>query len=1125
MTSRFRAGDLGGNMSQAQPGRTCRAGSDEHRSFGRRGQRPRARLFLAAGVAAGLALPLPVLAQDEDIGEIVVTGLKRRDAVLKEIPVAIEAVTAEDLQRKGITDIARLAEQSASIKFDQGSSRSDTRLSIRGLSPTRGRQNAAILVDGIDISSEAVSNSGGSILLNQRLLSPQSIEIVKGPQSALYGRSAFNGAINFITKDPPEEWSGQTGVDANAEDQYTVTGEFGGPIFGEALGIFVNGAWWDEDGFYDNSITGENIGQDEGYGFSVKTRSEFGDGFSIELRGSYEHYEQGQSPEAYLGFNTVRIQPEGAFAPNTDPDIPPGPPGDPVPKALFCLNDNLNAITPNSPIEQQLQNQALIDRYIRQSLDPNNPAIGDGPHCQRRVVGFAGEVPDSDQLKAQLATNPFTPGLDYPGVDGDTIRLTAVLDWELEKGGFTWSLGYTHDDNNEQIDFSRFAIRNPDNPYLDDNVNIFQSNNDKFTRQFTQELRYATKFDGPVNMTIGANYWEEDVSNKSRSLTMQAGASYCFYSVDTLDTAPGTNPFNPGCPGYTELPVQQIVGKPVRDADGNLIAGIEFADPNETAVWNGIEQYTRDSPVDRNTDHYSIYGLLDIEFTENTTLTLEGRWNHEELEVLGPVFWNTLATGGPGSWSICGVPGRPCQFGDYDPPLTGLDYLRRAPGTVTGGFGADPGGPFWNLNNFMDTFDVFQGVFRTGVPGVIGTKNANLFQVFDPIVSPNGVLNPQCVNDPNLLAYEAAVDAAIAAAEPGQAEDPRFDLFNPFCQGKLERTDDWFSPKITLSHNVTEDALVYGSWAHSEKPGGYALFTVGASGLRADLSEYRPEKMDTWELGIKTTTLDGALYLEGALYFNDYTDKQVIVQGLGPDGRSVSKIDNAPAEVLGAEFTAQWRPETTFLGGNWTIAGSYLYTDGEYKDYVDIATSENNIALAGNCDPATLEEFIIVQDPLTGQGTAEVISRAACAISFDGNKLERAPEHSLVGTVNYTVPIGDTLEGMVELGGQWKSKQYVEYTNESWIDSYQNFDLRAGVRGERWEVIGYVENLLDDDAVRSASSQPGLGCCFMLGVAVDLSGELSSIGSTAEVPNARAAFLTPPRVFGLRANYRFGGQQ
>ena len=1072
-------------------------------------------LALATAVALPLALPATAFAQIE---EIVVTARKKEEN-LKDVPVAIEAISDDVIQRKGLSDIARLSETSASLKFDQGSSRQDTRLAIRGLSPTRGRQNAAILVDGIDISSEAVSTSGGSILVNQRLLAVQRVDIVKGPQSALWGRSAFNGAVNFVTKDPPAEWSGSVAGDANAEDQYMASGDIGGPIFGEKLGVMANGSWWNKDGFYDNSLTGQNIGEDDGYGFSLKAKSDFGNGLTIEARGSYEHYKQGQAPEAFIGANAVLVEPAGAFTPNPDtvgnPGLPPGQVGhipegtpglrypyqpgapdvvgDDQPSTLFCLNDNLNERVPNSAVEQQLLNQTLIDRYKRVSFDPNNPAIGDGPHCQHLVPIFAGKVPDGNQLTPELGTNPFTPGQDYTGIDGDTVRFSLIAEWELEKGTLTSLAGYTDDDNSESVDFSRYALLNPSSIYRDDNVNLFQSNSSKTTTQFQEDLRYTTNFDGPINITLGGTYWKEDVKSKSRSLTIQSNGSYCFYAVNNLDQ-PNASVFGDlSCPGYTELPVQQFVGP----------GGISFADPNETAVYNGIQDYTRDSPIDRYTTHRSIYGLIDIKLTDATTLTLEGRDSHEELTVKGPVFYSTTATGGPGSWSICGVPGRPCTASGYGDPQDPLSFLRREslPDLWNGG-------PFWNLTSFQSTYDVWQGIWRQTVnpsatnPGhVIGTKNTALFD------SVGGVLNPLCANDPAFQAREAAVDAEIAAAqaEGRTAQDPDFDLFNPFCKGELKRTDDWFAPKITLSHKFGENTLVYGYWAHSEKPGGYALFTVGASGLRADLAGFDPEQMDTWELGTKTTVFGGTVYLEGAVFYNDYTDKQVLVQGLGPDGRSVSKIDNAPAQLIGAEFSAQWQPETEFLGGNWSLIGSYLYVDGEYKDYVDVATSENNIALAGNCEPATLNETIVVNDPLTGQGSSQQLYRAACAISFDGNKFERAPQHNFVGDIKYTVPIGDTLEVYTELNGAYKSKQYIEYTNENWLGAYWNFDLRMGLHSDRWEVTGYVENLLDDDSIHSASNQPGLGCCFALGVSVDTL--RSSWAASVRLPRCQAHAL------------------
>jgi outer membrane receptor protein involved in Fe transport len=143
-------------------------------------------------------------APEAGIDELVVTA-RRRAETLQTVPLAVTAITAEQIAREGIKDVTNLIDSDPSLNFDQGIAPYDTRIVIRGLSPTRGRPNVASLVDGIDVSSEAIGVAGGSLLINPRLIDIARVEIVKGPQSALYGRSAFAGAINYITQDPERE--------------------------------------------------------------------------------------------------------------------------------------------------------------------------------------------------------------------------------------------------------------------------------------------------------------------------------------------------------------------------------------------------------------------------------------------------------------------------------------------------------------------------------------------------------------------------------------------------------------------------------------------------------------------------------------------------------------------------------------------------------------------------------------------------------------------------------------------------------------------------------------------------------------------------------------------------------
>ncbi len=1009
-----------------------------------------------------VGLPRPGWAQIE---EITVTA-RRREESLQDVPIAVEVVTSEVLERKGLRDIADILQQSASLNFDQGAVSSDTRITVRGLSPSRGRQNVAILVDGIDVSSESISSSGGSILVNQRLIDIERVEILKGPQIALYGRSAFNGVIQYVTKDPSDQFTTELSADANAENQYSMTAAFSGPIFGEKLGYRVNAAYWDEPGYYTNSITGEEIGGDEGYGLSLTTKSLFGERFSIKARAEFTHSESQPAAEAFIPFNSVLPIADSAFEGDVDAENPEDLP------VFFCLPEQIAAESNPDLFGDVFLNEALQARYARLSRDPANPVPGDGPHCQRSVPYATGRVPDKDELTVALSTNPLgSPGEDFEGVDHDTLRLSLTAEWDVGPGTLTSWTGYTHDDSTESLDQGKYAFlatpgtygRIDPTPFLDANTSTFLFDNDKETQQFSQELRYATNLDGPVNATFGGVWWQEEVDNASRGNPIQAASSYCFY---TLQGGPFEEFFGfPGCEGFTELPVLPF-----------LAGGFDFGDGTP---YNGISEFRRPSPADRDTDHWSVYGELDIRLSSTVSLILEGRYSHEDIEVFGPVFLDPGATGGPGGFSVCGVPLTPCDEA----------FL----------FG--PTGPFASQAAFEAFYDKWDPL------ALFDDDNPSLGTYADNIRAP-------CDKDPATLARVAEAEAA--------GEDPYFDLFNPYCVSSEKRTDKWFSPKITLNWQPTDNLLLYTYWAHAEKPGGFSTLTIGSSGLNRSLSEFDPEKMDVYEVGGNASLLDQTLRLSGAVFFNDFTDKQFLRQALGADGRPVSFIANAQGtELWGAEIEALWQPVSPFLGGNWTLRGAYTYIDGEYTDLTDNATSENNVATAGNCE----KSFIEVNTGIDGDDPddePDIVRRASCKISWSGNTLEDAPEHAFTGTVAYARPFTQAVDFFVAADVQWTDDRFIEFSNESYVDAYWNTDLQLGFQGERWEILGYVTNLFDDDTVRSASSGPGLSCCFTLGVAVDLSGQAFG-GSTAEVPIPKAAFLPPPRVVGMRFRWRFGG--
>ena len=134
------------------------------------------------------------------IEEITVTARKKEEN-LQDVAISVNAISSEMIERLGIKDLNDVTKMDPSLTFDRGFAPDDIRIAIRGIVNNRGRPVVATVVDGVDISSETLSTAGSSSLISPRIIDVERIEVVKGPQIALYGRTAFAGAIQYVTKD------------------------------------------------------------------------------------------------------------------------------------------------------------------------------------------------------------------------------------------------------------------------------------------------------------------------------------------------------------------------------------------------------------------------------------------------------------------------------------------------------------------------------------------------------------------------------------------------------------------------------------------------------------------------------------------------------------------------------------------------------------------------------------------------------------------------------------------------------------------------------------------------------------------------------------------------------------
>ncbi len=952
----------------------------------------------------------PVVAASQ-IAEIVVTTRKKEER-LQDVPIAVTAITADQIARQGVADLGDVVKASPSVQFDRSFGPSDTRITIRGLSNTRGRSNVAFLVDNIDVTTENLIVAGSGLLANRRLLTDvERIEIVKGPQSALYGRAAFAGAINYITKEPGDAFEGNTRVDFADDGFQQVDGAFGGPVT-DAIGMRVTGFWYNQDGHYVNMMSGDDVGGSDGSGAALTTVVRPNDITKIKLRAEYSQEDYDPLPNIRVGggwqdFPGARLYeyPE-AMLQNARNRV--GTPS---------LVD-INALGASGSTEST----GFLDfnQYCPERL--KDPGKGPGL-CLPSSFG------DVDGAVVKHSENPLT-GQDFDGTDLETFRLSSIVSFDMDGGTLTSYTGWTNFDADDAYDQDwqaegldyRYtppggtpadypATPSPGfyNGRIADQLTASQiANTTSEVDQFSQELRFASRLDGPLQYTVGGLFWDE-----TRSLYDRNAIIACM----PLDKV-GVLSVNPD--GSFNFPEFFFQANPSQgNTTGSVCDGGTF-NGNPTVI--GWQEYYRQQQPQAptywraDTRHWSFYGKLEWAIADDWTFEFEERFVSERFRLLKP------------NQSTCTTLGYISVIGSS---------LRQE----------RPGDPFDAVCPWQEITDPGAG-YNDGI----------------------------ITNADSIRTLEASTSSH----------------FN--------------TPKATLNWKAAPDSLVFFSWARAQKPGGINTLTGGGSPVTRKDESFEPEKLEAWELGTKNMfDVGGSLLANVTLFFQDYTDKQTNTQVIDASGVAAPKVLNASgAEIWGAEFEFTWQPD---LIEGLVLDAAYTYLDAEYTEFIDDVTSVQRMAYLGDCT--------LVYKGANGVELSAGdpgITSAFCRADLSGNKLERTPEHAVALSASYTRPLLDTgLDLLLQTNANWTDDRYSDQDNGAYFESYWLVDLRAGLTGPRYEILAYVDNVFDDDTIRSGGSGPDFGrqvaeTAFTAGLGV------SHFFGT----------LPDPRIFGVRATYRFG---
>ena len=270
------------------------------------------------GIIAAI-LVAPVAAQDEGsnfLEEIVVTASKRQ-TTLQDTPIAVSVVSASDLKESQVQDIKDLQFLVPSLRVTQLQSSGNTNFLIRGFG--NGANNAGI-EPSVGVFIDGVYRSRTASALSD-LPNLERIEVLRGPQSTLFGKNASAGVISIVTAKPGmDETTGSAQLTVGEFSQVSVKADINGPL-SDTVGFSLSGSYSERDGYYDNLAGGDALNELNRYGLRGQLLFLPSDALEIRVIADYDNFD-----EACCGVANLRNGPTGgliqAIGGNLVPDAP-----------------------------------------------------------------------------------------------------------------------------------------------------------------------------------------------------------------------------------------------------------------------------------------------------------------------------------------------------------------------------------------------------------------------------------------------------------------------------------------------------------------------------------------------------------------------------------------------------------------------------------------------------------------------------------------------------------------------------------------------------------------------------------------------------------------------------------
>ena len=434
-----------------------------------------ALMFVSSAVSAAQGTA-PEADRVGALEEVTVTARKRQES-LQEVPIAVTAFSEAALESIGARGLEDIALRTPGVQFSEQAGqipgRFNCSIRFRGMNVNTEQpvsQLGALFIDGIFVASGC--NSLGAEDL-------QRVEVVKGPQAVYFGRNTFGGAVNYVTKDPGNEWKGKASASVAQDDDYEYSGSIEGPIVAEKLSFRVASRYYDRGAVFGQTLDGASLGEQKTRSVAAKLVFTPIEALTVKVRGQYSEDRDGAPGSGFIS-GRLNDSCTGTRGPNGETrrgyicgEIPgqdsvrtANPSGN-----LYSYNTSFSPATlprdPNAIYSLLLQNGA------------RDPA-----------------------LDAAL-------GLDYFGLKRNNLFVGATADWELPND---WTISVVAGHNEMRSNWLRdFDLTEAEAWYSTDPQNLEDD---------TYELRLTSAQDQPLTWVIGVSAYEMEYTQSGNGGTV-----------------------------------------------------------------------------------------------------------------------------------------------------------------------------------------------------------------------------------------------------------------------------------------------------------------------------------------------------------------------------------------------------------------------------------------------------------------------------------------------------------------------------------------------------------------------------------------------------------------------------